>query len=205
MFSSRAQTCFAVVCFLYVAIVLFVDHQLINPTNYNAFRFVFWFIIPCILFFLTLYIHPIRKDYRDWLNPKYVNRKDVILVISITVCFMLVLLFMPYIPGVNTYYRQGNFNLFNYSLWLIAWLPGWELMHRVLLLMQAEQIHKRWAWLMVPMLEGIYHYGKPVLEVMAMFGFSFLMCWWTMKRRNALVPITAHLLIELLLGVYLAG
>ena len=56
---------------------------------------------------------------------------------------------------------------------------------------------------MVPLCETIYHLQKPLLEAGGMAVFSLLLTWWTMKRRNMLLPFVAHLYIEILLAIAL--
>ena len=76
-------------------------------------------------------------------------------------------------------------------------------MHRYFLLRPVMHRFPRYGWLIVPLCETIYHLQKPLLEAGGMAVFSLLLTWWTMKRRNMLLPFIAHLYIEILLAIAL--
>lgn len=58
-------------------------------------------------------------------------------------------------------------------------------------------------WLIVPLIEGVYHLQKPLMEAGGMVFLSLVLTAWTMKRQNILLPFLVHLAIEVGLLVYL--
>jgi len=83
--------------------------------------------------------------------------------------------------------------------WTTSWLIGWEFLHRYVLLRAVTQNFPRFGWLLVPLCETVYHLQKPLLEAGGMAVFSILLTWWSLKRRNLLLPFIAHLFVEVFL------
>jgi membrane protease YdiL (CAAX protease family) len=90
-------------------------------------------------------------------------------------------------------------------VWVASWLPGWELLHRYLLLRSAAFLWPKWGWCLVPLSETVYHLQKPSAEAAGMAAFSVVMTYWSWKRQNLLLPFLLHALIEVTLILYLAG
>lgn len=88
-------------------------------------------------------------------------------------------------------------------IWTCSWLPGWEFLHRYVLVTSVQAKWPRFGWLLVPLIEGAYHVQKPWPETLGMVLFSVVATRWTMTRRNVLLPFLAHLIIELELILFL--
>lgn len=89
-----------------------------------------------------------------------------------------------------------------YLVWLATWLPGWELMHRYVLVRAAEAFGKAarpLALAGIPLFEAAYHVGqgKAWIECAGVAVFSVLCTAWTLRRRNILLPVLAHAFIEI--------
>ena len=82
-------------------------------------------------------------------------------------------------------------------LWTASWLAGWEFLHRYVLVRKVHERWPRYGWLLVPLVEVVYHLQKPFVEAVGMGVFSILATQWTLRRRNVLLPFLAHLAIEL--------
>jgi hypothetical protein len=81
-------------------------------------------------------------------------------------------------------------------LWTLSWLPGWEFLMRYLLLGVVAMRWPRYGWLLVPLVEGAYHLQKPLMGAGGMLLLSLVLTRWALLRRNGLLPLLAHFLIE---------
>ncbi|MCL4694164.1 MAG: CPBP family intramembrane metalloprotease, partial [Candidatus Hydrogenedentes bacterium] len=88
-------------------------------------------------------------------------------------------------------------------LWTFSWLIGWEFLHRYFLLRPFAARWPRFGWLIVPFSEGVYHLQKAPIEAAGMVVFSLVLTAWALRRRNALLPFLAHLLVEIELVLFL--
>ena len=169
----------------------------------DLFKFTFWFIIPVA-------ICARHMEWR-WFSLRTWKRNDWLLLGIMLVLGGLAVGSIPFIPSLQSTYpglsgtnaSRNHVYFIAYLLWTASWLPGWEFMHRYFLLRTVMQRFPRFGWLIVPLSETIYHLQKPLLEAGGMAAFSLLLTWWTMKRRNMLLPFVAHLYIEILLAIAL--
>ena len=118
---------------------------------------------------------------------------------------------IPLVPSLNALYsRSGDLPMdvrvdlcLNMMVWNFSWIIGWEFLHRYALLRAADGAWPRWGWLLVPLSEGIYHLQKPALEALGMVAFSIALTLYARRRKNFLLPLLAHLIIEIELIVFL--
>ncbi|HOZ48090.1 MAG TPA: hypothetical protein PLO37_21145 [Candidatus Hydrogenedentes bacterium] len=165
--------------------------------GFDLFKFLTWFVVPfaCCL------------PWMDWgaLGVNRWKRADVILLAVLAGLGLAAVLIIPFVPSLDRIYhglgdrspefkwRYGTGTL----VWTFSWLIGWEFLHRYFLLTRLERTWARWGWLLVPVYEGVYHLQKPLIEAAGMVAFSLLVTAWARKRKNALLPFLAHLIVEL--------
>jgi hypothetical protein len=193
----------AYICVCYVAMVLFVDHLGKFSLPANQYRFIFWFAVPFVFFLLTVYSAESRSEILHWLDVRALSRKEWHVASALTLCMVLAIAVIPLVPSLADYYKPGRINVGRRLIWLAAWFPGWELMHRCLLAYHIPRSLPRHAWLLIPLFEGVYHFNKPWPEMLGMFAWSGALTYWTIKRKNACLAILAHLVLECLLIAYL--
>lgn len=201
----------------YVAVVLTVDAlitmrvsipfewrelrvHLRNGVDVN--KLLFWLVIPFA-------VASLRMDWGYWGVRRWKRADGWILlgVIAAGVCAMGVVAAAPSLrdiyPSLDDLSAEAkrDYALQN-LLWILSWLPGWEFLHRYVLLRSALVWAPRWGWVVVPVSEGLYHLQKPGLEALGMAAFSTVLTLWALKRRNALLPLLGHLTIEIELLVF---
>jgi len=167
--------------------------------GFDLFKFTFWFLVP--------FLAALRWMDWGWFGVARWRRGDwILLAVLAGICLGAVLL-IPLFPslraiyggiGPNTKLRFFAFEL----LWILSWLPGWEFLHRYVLLRPLMRVLPRAGWLAVPLSEGLYHLQKPLPEMAGMVVFSLFLTYWAMKRRNMALPFLAHLSIELELVLF---
>ena len=202
----------------YVAVVLLVDTlaamEVRTPFDWRAFswttesgfdlfKFVAWFAIPFI-FCLS------NMDW-GWFGSARWKRNDALLLAGLAVLGLLAVLGILLIPGLRDYYPSMSHRpwpekwdiLTRALLWNASWLLGWEFLHRYFLVRPFAARWPRYGWLIVPLSEGVYHLQKHWTEMLVMVAFSLALTWWTIQRRNALLPFLAHLVVELELVAFM--
>jgi hypothetical protein len=194
---------FACFCAGYVAMVLYVDHYGKFSLSANQYRSIFWFAVPFVFFLLTVYSAKNRSEILHWLDVRALSRKEWHAASALIICMVLVIAVIPMVPSLADYYKPGRISVGRRLIWLSAWFPGWELMHRCLLAYHIPHSLPRHAWLLIPLFEGLYHFDKPWPEMLGMFAWSGGLTFWTIKRKNACLAILAHLVLECLLIAYL--
>ena len=193
----------AYLCVCYVAMVLWVDHLGKFSLPANQYRFIFWFFIPVVFYLLTVYSAENRSEILHWLDVKALSRKEWHAAFALMAGMVLVIAVIPLVPSLADYYKPGRISRGRRLIWLSAWFPGWELMHRCLLAYHIPRSLPPNAWLLIPLFEGVYHFNKPWPEMLGMFAWSGVLTYWTIKRKNACLAILAHLVLECLLIAYL--
>jgi hypothetical protein len=195
----------------YVALVLGVDAlaylEVAWPFEWKVFRWVwgdveifkllFWLFIPLAFCW--------RNLDRGWYGIERWRAGDVILLIVIAGIGGLLLLLIPLVPELREGYTGiGELSpavkrefVIGISVWTLTWLPGWEFLLRYVLLRAVMAQWPRFGWLLVPLAEGLYHLQKAWPETLAAVLFSAVLTYWALRRRNGLLPLTAHLLIEI--------
>ncbi|MBW2603105.1 MAG: hypothetical protein JRE28_02160 [Deltaproteobacteria bacterium] len=198
--SNKILACF---CMCYVATALIVDHMGRFSLSANHFRLVFWFAIPAVLFLLSVFLAKNRSEILHWLDMRAIGRKEWYAASALMLCLVLVIAVIPMVPSLADYYKPGRLNFGRRFFWLLAWFPGWELMHRCLLAYHIPRSLPKYSWLLIPLFEGLYHFNKPLPEMLGMFVWSGVLTSWTIHRKNACLAILAHLVLECLLIAYL--
>jgi Type II CAAX prenyl endopeptidase Rce1-like len=193
----------AYLCVCYVATVLWVDHLGKFSLPANQYRFIFWFSVPVVFYLLTVYSAENRREILHWLDIRALSRKEWHAAIALMAGMVLVIAVIPLVPSLADYYKPGRISVGRRLIWLSAWFPGWELMHRCLLAYHIPRSLPPNAWLLIPLFEGVYHFNKPWPEMLGMFAWSGVLTFWTIKRKNACLAILAHLVLECLLIAYL--
>lgn len=171
--------------------------------RFDFFKFFFWFLLPflCCL--------P-RMDW-GWWSPRRWKRVDLNLFGVLALCGVAAVLIIPWIPALRATYaslagipfEQKWIAFRGQTVWVVSWLVGWEFLHRYVLLRAALRLHPRFGWVIVPLSETLYHLQKPVLEALGMAVFSTILTLWAMRRQNILLPLLAHLFIEIALILFL--
>ena len=193
----------AYLCVCYVAMVLLVDHLGKFSLPANQYRFIFWFSVPVVLYLLTVYSAKNPDEILHWLDIRALSRKEWYGAFALMAGMVLVIGVIPLVPSLADYYKPGRISIGRRLIWLSAWFPGWELMHRCLLAYHIPRSLPPNAWLLIPLFEGVYHFNKPWPEMLGMFVWSGVLTFWTIKRKNACLAILAHLVLECLLIAYL--
>jgi membrane protease YdiL (CAAX protease family) len=179
-----------------------------SDSGFDAFKFTAWFVVPLVVFLPTI----------DWQFFTFRRWKlvDFYLLAFFALVAVVVVAAIPLFPDLReTYSPVSDMSgparmqyLFHQLTWTLSWLVGWEFLHRYVLLTRLRHWWAPQAWVVVPIVEGLYHVvqGKDWLESLGMVVFSVVMCAWTIKRDNVLLPFFAHLMIELaLIGFLLMG
>ena len=171
--------------------------------NFDATKFFLWLIFPFVLFYK--FINFGWFSFRSWRKSDYILLSVFIVICLLSLVFVLVSpMLRMYYPGLRGIpFNQKMFFAIQQVLWVISWLPGWEFMNRHLLLRSCQQLSKNYVWLLVPVVETLYHIYKAMLEMTGMFIFSFFACWWSMKRENNIMAFLCHFAVEIGLIVLL--
>lgn len=167
--------------------------------SFDLFKFLFWLVVPfcCCL----------RRMEWSWFSIRTWKRSDWILLAVFLAGGAVAVLSIRYIPSLRRAYPgmshlpwavRGTRGL-TALVWTASWLVGWEFLHRYVLLRTASARFPRVGWLLVPLSEVLYHLQKPLLEAAGMGLFSLVLTWWSLKRKNVLLPFLIHLYIEVLL------
>lgn len=199
----------------YVALVLGVDalaylevQWLIDWTLFRwvwgdveLFKLVFWLFIPLAFCWKTL--------DRGWFGVARWTTPDIILLITLAGLGALILMMIPLVPelrddytgvGELSYSVKREF-VIGLLIWNLSWLPAWEFLMRYVLLRQVDAQWPRFGWCLVPLAEGLYHLQKTLPEMLAALAFSVVLSYWVVKRRNGLLALVAHLVVEIELVV----
>lgn len=177
-----------------------IDWRVFQWTSENGidwFKFVTWFVIP-----FALCLRGMDWGYFGFNRWK---RRDWILLIGLGALGFMAVLAINVFPSLREYYpsyRDASWPqkweiVGRGMLWTFSWLVGWEFLHRYFLLRPFVARWPRYGWLIVPFSEGVYHLQKAPIETGGMVLFSLILTAWALRRRNALLPFLAHLVIEI--------
>ena len=173
--------------------------------GFDVYKFVAWFAIPfaCCL------------PGMDWgsLGIKRWERRDAVILAALAGLGLIGVLAIPFIPALSgTFPSLGEHSwaeksryAYHYLSWTFSWILGWEFLHRYFILRHTQRRWPRYGWLIVPVIEGVYHLPPQQSFAMAfgMVVFSLLLTPWAVRRRNVLLPFLAHLIVELELLVFI--
>jgi hypothetical protein len=197
--SSIKKTLVTAVILGYAAVVLGVDWFVQGPQIYGAdtYKFVAWFLIPFLVCLPTM----------DWgyFGVRRWRRMDYGILVTAIVLEMVAVLAVRWFPALKAGMPRVDYtSVWRFTVWNMSWVIGWEFLHRYVLLRHLSARWPRFGWLLVPVYETAYHLNWPTLLMPAgMMVFSLIATWWSLKRRNGLLPFLAHLIIELQLTVFL--
>lgn len=172
--------------------------------QFDLFKLTAWGVIP---FLLCLW----RLD-PGWFGLKRWKRSDRTLFLACCVLAVAAVGLVRLVPQLAEIYPAAPRGLSLSKrllflggglLWVVSWMPAWEFLHRYFLLRRVAADFPKYGWLAVPLSETLYHLQKPPLEMAGMLVFSLLATWWTLKRRNLLLPLLVHLVVEVALQVLL--
>lgn len=177
-----------------------IDWRVFSWTSDNGFdwfKFVTWFVVPFLV--------SLRGMDRGYFGVARWKRWDWALLIGLGAVGLVAVLTINVFPSLREYYPSYSELPWSQKweivgrgmLWTFSWLIGWEFLHRYFLLRPFAARWPRYGWLLVPLSEGAYHLQKAPLEAAAMFVFSLILTAWALRRRNALLPFLAHLVIEI--------
>lgn len=167
--------------------------------GFDWFKFLAWLVVP--LAALTL----LRRMDWGYFGFRRLRRADAFVLTACAVVGMGAVLLILVVPSLQQWYHgmgdlpaavRWRFALHRLS-WTASWLIGWEFIHRYALLTQAERVWPRCGWLLLPLVEGLYHVQKAPIEMVGMVAFSAFLTLWTRRRQNIWPALLAHLLIEL--------
>lgn len=171
--------------------------------GFDLYKFVFWLVIPFVV--------SIRRFDRDYFTTKRWRPIDRRLLILASIVGVVAVCVIPFVPALReTYPGAGDASLGirlgilgKGVVWNISWLLGWEFMLRYWLLRHLQGGLPRGGWILVPVIEFIYHLQKAPLEAAGMLVFGLVLTAWAVRRRNVLLPFIAHALVEMALLLFL--
>lgn len=164
---------------------------------------ILWLVIPCALMFPHL--DPHCFTFRRW------KKVDALLLLILILAGAAGVLLIRYIPELNRYYAsqahlspamKRTFIIGNLA-WITSWLIGWEFLHRVFLMRYLQTLLGKAGPCLIPVFEFVFHLQKSLPEAGGMLLLSAVLTYWSYRRRNVLLPLLAHLAIELTLVAYL--
>lgn len=180
----------------------------LSGLGFDLFKFLAWFAAP---FLLLLALRRIDWGYfgvRRW------KRADLLVLGGLALTGLAAVLSIRVFPSLQDWYpslahlpADDKWRIaVDRLVWTFSWIVGWEFIHRYALLTGLTRAWPRYGWLLIPLVEGLYHLQKDPLEAAGMVLFSFVLTRWALLRRNTLLPFLAHLVVELeLLAFQLAG
>lgn len=181
--------------------------------RFDLFKFVFWLLIPVCACLRSM-------DWTYLLRGPW-KRPDLLFLAAIAAAGMAAMFLIPLVPALREFYPprsdlplEVRFHFFAIQLvWTLSWVVGWEFLHRYALLraVQREPLDgwlpgwrwTQWGWLLVALAETLYHLQKAWLEAAGMFALSLVLTWWCLRRRNWLLALVVHLIIEVELLLFL--
>ncbi|MGH8453639.1 MAG: CPBP family glutamic-type intramembrane protease, partial [Nevskiales bacterium] len=167
----------------------------------EIFKLIFWLFIPLAFCW--------KNFDRGWYGVARWRTTDVILLVTLAGLGALVLMMIPLVPELREGYTGiGELSpavkrefVIGIMIWNLTWLPGWEFLMRYVLLRTAMERWPRFGWWLVPLAEGLYHLQKTMPEMLASVAFSVVLTYWAFARRNGLLPLVAHAVVEIELVV----
>lgn len=167
--------------------------------HFDLFKFIFWLLLPFLFSYSTL--------DKSWLLPRKFQKEEWYFIGFLLLAGMIALTALLWAPSLKGYYGQREptgaaiklQRTWRFFIWESSWLPGWEFLCRYVFLRALLEFKPRYLWLLLPLMEGLYHLQKPFIEALGMTVFSLFLTTWTVKRKNLFLPFCAHLFVELLL------
>jgi hypothetical protein len=178
--------------------------SLILPGGFDFSAFSIFFLLP-------LAANRFKFPFRYYLPPG-MGRREVLGVVAGVLLAAIVIFLSFHSDSVRKFYsglsgargKTGSgWGRFGFQLvWVLSWLPGYEFLHRHVLLKRFAPLAGGRGWLLVPALEFIFHLQKPLLEAAGAAAFGLIATWWTKKTDNGGVAFLMHFWIELVFLVF---
>lgn len=173
--------------------------------GFELSTFVLWLVIPFLLCLPDM-------DWGYLFGFSRLRRRDWLFLAGLAGLGVLSTLIVPHVESLREIYLsrstldpERKWAYISYQvIWVASWLIGWEFLHRYALLRAAGRAWPRWGWLWVPASEFVFHFQKPWIEAFGMLAFSLVATSWSRRRRSWILPLVAHLAIELGLTLQLA-
>lgn len=173
--------------------------------RFDCFKFLFWFVVP--------FAFCLSNMDGAWFGLKRLKKWDYALLGGGVLLGILVLFVIPLLPGLRDYYpslrempaEQKRLVVLAYLVWTASWLPGWEFLHRYVLVKALGDRMGGMGWLLIPAFEGLYHLPKSPWECAGMVVFSFLASYYAKRKESMVVPFLVHLAIEMALPVFMVA
>lgn len=170
--------------------------------QFDLFKFTFWLLIPLLF--------SIRRMDWGWFGLRRWKRVDRWLVAGCLAAGFVAILAIPWFPSLRNEFpslrhlpgTQKGAIFMGMMVWNLAWLPGWEFLHRYVLLRALDRRWPRYGWIMISVFETLYHLNRPLMAA-GMAVFSVAATLWTRKRRNAILPFLVHFAIEIALWAFI--
>lgn len=170
-----------------------------GASGVDWFKFAAWFVVPVVLALP-------RMDWGAWGVTRW-RRMDGAILAGLAMLGMAAVALTRLVPALEALYpsyagypAEWRADYAQRQLvWIASWLLGWEFLFRYFLLVPLRRLHPAWALALCPLIEAGYHLAqKPTawLEALGMAVFALVLCAWALRRRNALLPLLAHALIE---------
>ena len=168
---------------------------------FDLYKALFWLVLPLAW--------SLPRLERSWFSWRRLEKTDRIMLAVFCGMGLAGVMATRFIPSLAAVYPRGQFEGFRDRLlwagmmgcWWLSWLPGWELLHRYVLLRAASRLFPKWGWVLIPVSETAYHLVKPWPETLGMAVFSVLATRYVLARRNLIAPLTAHFAIEAALAL----
>lgn len=116
---------------------------------------------------------------------------------------------IPHIDSLNNYYKGQSHISFDdkiifakrLMIWNFSWLIGYEFLFRFVLLKQCLKHDK--CYYLITLFEVLYHFNKPYPEMLGVFFLSIFLTYWVRLRKNFLIALIGHFLVECSLLLFL--
>jgi membrane protease YdiL (CAAX protease family) len=173
--------------------------------GFDTRKFLLWLVFPLTYFIAMKPKGEIQASFAQ------IKKKDWLIICSISILAVGAMFIIPYIDVLSQYYVDRShvsndhkiaflkFNLF----WIFSWALGWEFLIRFLWMNSFETSKRKFCYGLIPLIEILYHYNKPWPEIIGVGALSLVLVHWTIKRKNMLPAMIAHIIIELILVIYL--
>ncbi len=177
-------------------------HLVTNAAGFDWYKFVMWLVVPFLVTLLRTerVAYSLRATRCEWwlLGVITLGSCAAMSVVATTSELSAV-----YLGAASGDRNQRWSNASRQLLWTLSWLPGYEFMLRRVLLQRANALGLG-SVALVAVLEFVYHLQKPLLEAFAVLFFSVGLSVWTRRRPASVLPLLAHLSVELVLIGFVA-
>lgn len=183
-----------------------IDWSIFNwraGNGFDLFKFIAWFVLPIAIAAPRLDIH--YFTLQRW------KKTDVYVLLILVALGLVLVASVALFPSLrNIYPSMSNLTgqqKWHYAqrvlIWDISWILGWEFLHRYCLLKTLTRAWPKFGWLLIPLIETLYHLQKPPIEALGVLLSTPILTFWAMKRKNTLLPFLAHFAVEVELLLFM--